>query len=566
MDVPAARTSRRPGTATSRTRASTSTLAALCAARTALPDRRVVVASEHAHSSIDRACRILGLEIRHAPVDDAFRMRVDGLDLSDACAVVATVGTTSTTSVDPVPEIADAAAASGCLAARRRRLRRLGARLPRAAHAGLRARRLGRRQSAQVAVHADRLLLPLHVAPRRPARGVRAHARVPAHLRRGRHEPQRVRAGARSPLPRAQAVGRAALLRPRRAAGDDPRARAPRRAVRGLGARRARLGDVRAAARTRSCASGPRATMRAARRCSRPSTRAARPTSRTRASNDRHVLRLAIGNAATTEDDVRLAWERPAARGGAPRRRCAGGRLMRVLVLQHIACEPPGVFEDVLRERGARARARRARRGRAAAGRAVGRDRRDGRPDERQRRGRAPLAGRARRPLIAEPRARRAAVLGLVPGRAAAGRRARRARLRRACARGRRARRRADRGRAAPIPCSGALPPSIDTLQWHGDTFDLPEGGVLLASSPGLSAPGLSASAPSPTPCSSTSRSPRRWARSGPRVPGLRRVRRPRARPGRQRPPAGGVPRQLAAHAAARTRRLRALVRPRRGA
>ena len=25
---------------------------------------------------------------------------------------------------------------------------------------------------------------------------------------------------------------------------------------------------------------------------------------------------------------------------------------MRVLVLQHIACEPPGVFEDVLRERG----------------------------------------------------------------------------------------------------------------------------------------------------------------------------------------------------------------------
>ena len=24
---------------------------------------------------------------------------------------------------------------------------------------------------------------------------------------------------------------------------------------------------------------------------------------------------------------------------------------MRVLVLQHIACEPPGVFEDVLRER-----------------------------------------------------------------------------------------------------------------------------------------------------------------------------------------------------------------------
>jgi aromatic-L-amino-acid decarboxylase len=93
--------------------ASTSTLAALCAARSARPDRRVVVASEHAHSSVDRACRILGLELRHVPVDDAFRMRMDALDLSDACAVVATVGTTSTTSVDPVPEIAAAAAAAG---------------------------------------------------------------------------------------------------------------------------------------------------------------------------------------------------------------------------------------------------------------------------------------------------------------------------------------------------------------------------------------------------------------------------------------------------------------------
>ena len=29
---------------------------------------------------------------------------------------------------------------------------------------------------------------------------------------------------------------------------------------------------------------------------------------------------------------------------------------MRILVLQHIACEPPGVYEDVLRERGAHIR------------------------------------------------------------------------------------------------------------------------------------------------------------------------------------------------------------------
>ena len=89
--------------------ASIATLTALAAARTALPDRRVVVCSEHTHSSIDKAANVLGLEVRRIPVDGAYRMRPDLLDLDGACAVVATAGTTSTTSSDPITDIADRA-------------------------------------------------------------------------------------------------------------------------------------------------------------------------------------------------------------------------------------------------------------------------------------------------------------------------------------------------------------------------------------------------------------------------------------------------------------------------
>src|SRR6476659_4688986 len=92
--------------------ASTSTMAALIAAREAT-GRRVIVCSEHAHSSVDKAARMLDLELRKIPADDEFRMQADGLELGDVAAVVATVGTTSTTSVDPVPEIADASERAG---------------------------------------------------------------------------------------------------------------------------------------------------------------------------------------------------------------------------------------------------------------------------------------------------------------------------------------------------------------------------------------------------------------------------------------------------------------------
>lgn len=93
--------------------ASTATMVALAAARQAKPGARGVLCSEHAHSSVEKACRLLELEPRLVPVDDAFRMRAGAIDLDGACAIVATVGTTSTSSIDPVAAIADAAEAAG---------------------------------------------------------------------------------------------------------------------------------------------------------------------------------------------------------------------------------------------------------------------------------------------------------------------------------------------------------------------------------------------------------------------------------------------------------------------
>jgi aromatic-L-amino-acid decarboxylase len=92
--------------------ASVSTIAALAAARAA-NGGRVVVCSEEAHSSVERAARLLGLETRKVPLDDEFRLDASALDLTDAAALVATVGTTSTTAVDPVPALAAACETAG---------------------------------------------------------------------------------------------------------------------------------------------------------------------------------------------------------------------------------------------------------------------------------------------------------------------------------------------------------------------------------------------------------------------------------------------------------------------
>ncbi len=93
--------------------ASTSTMAAIIAARLAT-GRNLVVCSEQAHSSVEKAARMLGMELRAVPCDDELRMRTDMIgDLSDAAVIVATVGTTASTAVDPVPQIAEVSEAAG---------------------------------------------------------------------------------------------------------------------------------------------------------------------------------------------------------------------------------------------------------------------------------------------------------------------------------------------------------------------------------------------------------------------------------------------------------------------
>ena len=235
-----------------------------------------------------------------------------------------------------------------------------------------------------------------------------------------------------------------------------------------------------------------------------------------------------------------MAWnvlQREAARLGAG----VCGRLMRVLVLQHIACEPPGVFEDVLVERGHELVRVELDEGEplpegawdaiVAMGGPMSVNDEDENPW---------LVGE--KAADREPRARRAAVLGLVPRRAAAGRRARRARLRRACARGRRARGGADRGRARPIPCSARCRRASTRCSGTATRSTCPR--AACCSRPRR---------PTRTRPSASGRSAyavqfhievtRGDGRGVGRRARLRRVRRPRPRAGRQRPAAGGVPR-----------------------
>jgi GMP synthase (glutamine-hydrolysing) len=158
-------------------------------------------------------------------------------------------------------------------------------------------------------------------------------------------------------------------------------------------------------------------------------------------------------------------------------------RVVRCLVLQHIACEPPGAYEDVLRER--RARIDR-----------VELDEGHPLPDWRRydlivaMGGPMSVNNDTHLPWLAEEKAAVHAAVGagtpyfgvclgaqllaaslgarVYPGPAPEV--------------GVRPVSLTDEGRADPV--FSLLPGEFATLQWHGDTFDLPDGALLLARSP----------------------------------------------------------------------------------
>jgi aromatic-L-amino-acid decarboxylase len=281
----------------------------------------VVVCSEHAHSSVDKACRLLELELRKAPVDEAFRLRPDGLDLTAACAVVATVGTTSSTSVDPVAVIADVCERDGVWLH------------VDAAYAGsaavcpeLRGHFAGWERADSVVVNAHKwLLVPMGCSAfwtRRPDDLRRAFSLVPEYLRVSEDVP--------SLSEFSPALGRRfralTLWTVLRCYGREGLQAQIREAIR-LAALfeelvRAEPGWEVVAPRHFSlvCFRREGSDAENEQLLERVNASGEAFLSHTRL-DGRYALRLAVGNARTTEDDVRAAWEvlrREAARAPAP--------------------------------------------------------------------------------------------------------------------------------------------------------------------------------------------------------------------------------------------------------
>lgn len=154
-----------------------------------------------------------------------------------------------------------------------------------------------------------------------------------------------------------------------------------------------------------------------------------------------------------------------------------------VLVLQHIACEPPGVYEDVLREHGARLHR-------------VELDEGEPLPDHLDFAAVVVMGGpmgaydddvhpwlRAEKRLLREAISAGVPVFGACLGaQLLAGSLGARVYPAPSPEVGVLPVELTRDGRADPV--TGQLPVSFPTLQWHSDTFDLPAGATLLASSP----------------------------------------------------------------------------------
>jgi aromatic-L-amino-acid decarboxylase len=289
--------------------ASTCTMVALAAARQAKPGSRVVVCSEHAHSSVEKACRLLELELRTTPVDEQFRLRPDALDLTHACAVVATIGTTSTSSVDPVEAVTEVCEKEGVWLH------------VDAAYAGsaavcpeLRSYFAGWERADSVVVNPHKwLLTPMDCSTlwtRRPDDLREAFSLVPEYLRVGEEVTS---LSEYSPVlgRRFRALKLWAVLRCYGREGLQERIREAIRLA-------ALFEDwVRAEPGWEVTAPRPFSLVCFRRDCSDEENEALLERvnatgdvflSHTRL-NGRYSLRLAVGNARTTEEDVRLAWE-----------------------------------------------------------------------------------------------------------------------------------------------------------------------------------------------------------------------------------------------------------------
>jgi aromatic-L-amino-acid/L-tryptophan decarboxylase len=289
--------------------ASTATVAALAAARAAAPGRRTVVCSEHTHSATAKAARLLELDVRTVPGDDVHAMRTDVLDLDGACAVVATIGTTSSTAIDPVPAIADACERAGVWLH------------VDAAYAGsaavcpeLRPLFSGWERADSVVVNPHKwLFAPMDcstVWTRRPDDFRRAFSLVPEFLRAG----DEVASLSEYSIPlgrRFRALKLWAVLRCYGRSGLQERIRE--------GIRLAGLFEEWVRAEPGWEVVAPRPFSLVCFRRDASDDENARILDAVNASGEaflshtrldgRYVLRLAIGNAGTTEDDVRVAWD-----------------------------------------------------------------------------------------------------------------------------------------------------------------------------------------------------------------------------------------------------------------